>query len=203
MGALGGECQRGLLDATCNCGRNNSSHDVSALMPARVGKEPVKKASGSRAIKWQVLWRGLRWRFGSAAMLFVVATLAIAGAAIGPMFLQSADSSVLSGVLASAPREKRTSCSRTAVRAARPGQRRRCVRRRREDCRPRSARKADPHDRPRPHSHGEQGTALRRRSDRSDRDLSSLAPRRRTLPDRRAPGRCEQAFCRSHPSDDR
>ena len=36
-------------------------------------------------------------------MLFVVATLAIAGAAIGPMFLQSADSSALSGVLASAP----------------------------------------------------------------------------------------------------
>ncbi len=63
----------------------------------------MNKASGSRAIKWQVLWRGLRWRFGSAAMLFVVATLAIAGAAIGPMFLQSADSSALSGVLASAP----------------------------------------------------------------------------------------------------
>jgi putative ABC transport system permease protein len=64
----------------------------------------MSKASGSGAIKWQVLWRGLRWRFGSAVMLFVVATLAIAGAAIGPIFLQSADSSVLSGVLASAPR---------------------------------------------------------------------------------------------------
>jgi putative ABC transport system permease protein len=62
----------------------------------------VKRAGEARAIKWQVVWRGLRWRSGSAAMLFLVATLAIAGAAIGPMFLQSADSSALFGVLSSA-----------------------------------------------------------------------------------------------------
>ncbi|MGA8297047.1 MAG: hypothetical protein WB770_08410, partial [Acidimicrobiales bacterium] len=45
----------------------------------------------------------LRWRFGSSVMLFVIATLAIAGAAVGPIFLASSDNSVLASTLSSAP----------------------------------------------------------------------------------------------------
>lgn len=45
----------------------------------------------------------LRWRLGSSIMLFVIATLAIAGATVGPIFLAASNTSVLATTLSSAP----------------------------------------------------------------------------------------------------
>jgi putative ABC transport system permease protein len=54
-------------------------------------------------IRVRILYAGIRARRGTAAMLFVVAVVAVAAAAIGPMFLHSADTSVLTSTADAAP----------------------------------------------------------------------------------------------------
>jgi putative ABC transport system permease protein len=54
-------------------------------------------------VRARILLAAIRARRGAAAVLFVVAVLAIAAAAIGPMFLQSADTSVLTSTAKAAP----------------------------------------------------------------------------------------------------
>jgi putative ABC transport system permease protein len=56
-----------------------------------------------RQVGRSILWRALRWRRSSSISLCVVAAFAVAAAAIGPMFLASADNSVLTTALAQAP----------------------------------------------------------------------------------------------------
>jgi putative ABC transport system permease protein len=54
-------------------------------------------------VRARILLAAISARRGAAAVLFVVAVLAIAAAAIGPMFLQSADTSVLMSTAKAAP----------------------------------------------------------------------------------------------------
>jgi putative ABC transport system permease protein len=56
-----------------------------------------------RMIRARILLAGIAARRGAAAMLFVVAVIAVAAAAIGPMFLHSADISVLTSTEKAAP----------------------------------------------------------------------------------------------------
>ena len=49
-----------------------------------------------------MLWRALRWRRGSSIALLVVAAFAVAGSAIGPLFLSAADDSVLTSIISNA-----------------------------------------------------------------------------------------------------
>ena len=63
----------------------------------------VGRRGANLRVRLGILARALRWRGGSAAMLLVVAAVAIAGAAVGPMFLQSANDSVLASTVAAAP----------------------------------------------------------------------------------------------------
>ena len=55
-----------------------------------------------RRVGFSILWHALRWRRGSSISLWVVAVFAVAASAIGPMFLASADNSVLTSALAQA-----------------------------------------------------------------------------------------------------
>ena len=50
-----------------------------------------------------LLTSGLRWRFGSSLAMLVIAVAAVATGAFGPIYLHSANQSVLNGALASAP----------------------------------------------------------------------------------------------------
>src|SRR5579863_1282979 len=63
----------------------------------------VAQPAGDKGVRARILLRALRWRSGSAVMLFLVATVAIAAAAIGPMFLQAADDSVTATAVQTAP----------------------------------------------------------------------------------------------------
>jgi putative ABC transport system permease protein len=54
-------------------------------------------------VRARILLAAIKARRGAAAVLFVVAVLAIAAAAIGPMFLHSADTSVLTSTAKAAP----------------------------------------------------------------------------------------------------
>lgn len=47
----------------------------------------------------RILWRGLRWRLAAGVLLFAVAVVAIAGAAIGPIYLRAADDSTITSQL--------------------------------------------------------------------------------------------------------
>jgi putative ABC transport system permease protein len=49
-----------------------------------------------------LLLRGLRWRLGSTLVMLVVAVAAVASAALGPLYLRSADGSVIAGTLSAA-----------------------------------------------------------------------------------------------------
>ncbi len=68
-----------------------------------MGWVPVKNARGDRAIRFRILASGIGARRGAAIMLFVVAVIAVTAAAIGPMFLQSADTSVLTSTARATP----------------------------------------------------------------------------------------------------
>src|ERR1035437_5432350 len=46
-----------------------------------------------------LLWRGLRWRIGTSALVLLVATVGIFAATVGPLFLGTADGTVLHGTL--------------------------------------------------------------------------------------------------------
>lgn len=46
-----------------------------------------------------LLWRGLRWRLGTSALLLVVATVAVFSATVGPLYLGTADGTVLRSTL--------------------------------------------------------------------------------------------------------
>ena len=59
--------------------------------------------SPDRVIRARILLSAIRSRRAASAMLFLVAVLAVAAAAIGPMFLDSADTSVLTSTMRSAP----------------------------------------------------------------------------------------------------
>ncbi len=63
----------------------------------------MAKNGTDRMIRARILLAGIGARRGAAAMLFVVAVIAVAAAAIGPMFLQSADTSVLTSTENAAP----------------------------------------------------------------------------------------------------
>lgn len=63
----------------------------------------VRGQRSDSAIRLRILLRGIRSRRASAVVLFVVSTLAIAAAAIGPVFLSAGDTSILSSAFASAP----------------------------------------------------------------------------------------------------
>src|ERR1700722_16331064 len=63
----------------------------------------MAKNGTDRMIRARILLAGIGARRGAAAMLFVVAVIAVAAAAIGPMFLQSADTSVLTSTANAAP----------------------------------------------------------------------------------------------------
>src|ERR1700689_4640977 len=63
----------------------------------------MAKNGTDRMIRARILLAGIGARRGAAAMLFVVAVIAVAAAAIGPMFLQSADTSVLTSTQNAAP----------------------------------------------------------------------------------------------------
>src|ERR1700689_2020577 len=56
----------------------------------------MTEVASDRLIRARLFLGAMKARRAAAMMLFVVAVLAIAAAAIGPMFLQSADTSVLS-----------------------------------------------------------------------------------------------------------
>ncbi len=58
-----------------------------------------------------LLWRGMRWRLGTSALLLVVATVAVFAATAGPLYLATADGTVLHGTLVGA------GASQTAVTA--------------------------------------------------------------------------------------
>ncbi|MGC2486532.1 MAG: FtsX-like permease family protein [Acidimicrobiales bacterium] len=58
---------------------------------------------GDRAIRLRILASGIGARRGAAIMLFIVAVIAVTAAAIGPMFLQSADTSVLTSTARATP----------------------------------------------------------------------------------------------------
>jgi putative ABC transport system permease protein len=55
----------------------------------------MTKRGADRVIRSRILLAGIGARRGAAALLFLVAVIGVAAAAIGPMFLQSADTSVL------------------------------------------------------------------------------------------------------------
>ena len=63
----------------------------------------MAKNGPDRMIRARILLAGMGARRGAAAMLFFVAVIAVAAAAIGPMFLQSADTSVLTSTANAAP----------------------------------------------------------------------------------------------------
>ena len=46
-----------------------------------------------------LLWRGLRWRLGTSALLLLVAAVAVFAATVGPLYLGTADGTVLHGTL--------------------------------------------------------------------------------------------------------
>jgi putative ABC transport system permease protein len=55
-----------------------------------------------RRIRLQIAWRSLRWRLGASLIMLTVATVGIAAASFGPIFLRGADQSVLSSTLRAA-----------------------------------------------------------------------------------------------------
>ncbi|HLX78679.1 MAG TPA: hypothetical protein VKR27_07305, partial [Acidimicrobiales bacterium] len=63
----------------------------------------MRGRAGNVAIRLRIIARALRFRGASAVMLFLVAAVAIAGAAVGPMFVQAADDSVVATAIESAP----------------------------------------------------------------------------------------------------
>jgi putative ABC transport system permease protein len=50
-----------------------------------------------------LIWRAMKWRAGSSVMFFVVAVAAVMAATAGPIYLRSADQSLVSGALGKAP----------------------------------------------------------------------------------------------------
>jgi putative ABC transport system permease protein len=63
----------------------------------------VTKSRTDRLIRAHILLAAIKSRRGAASVLFVVAVIAIVAAAVGPMFLQSADTSVLTSTANAAP----------------------------------------------------------------------------------------------------
>jgi putative ABC transport system permease protein len=63
----------------------------------------MAKNGTDRMIRARILLAGIGARRGAATMLFLVGVIAVAAAAIGPMFLQSADTSVLTSTANAAP----------------------------------------------------------------------------------------------------
>jgi hypothetical protein len=63
----------------------------------------MAKKAPDRIMRFRILVAGIGARRGGATMLFFVAIIAVAAAAIGPMFLQSADTSVLTSTENAAP----------------------------------------------------------------------------------------------------
>jgi putative ABC transport system permease protein len=55
-----------------------------------------------RRIRLHIVWRSLRWRLGSSLIMLTVATLGIAAASFGPIFLRGGDESVLQATLRAA-----------------------------------------------------------------------------------------------------
>lgn len=67
------------------------------------GRSDRRNGRSDRATRLRILVEGIRARPASSVMLFIVATVAVGAAAIGPMFLQSADRSVFASTIAAAP----------------------------------------------------------------------------------------------------
>jgi len=55
-----------------------------------------------RWIRLQIVWAGVRWRLGASLIMLTVATVGIAAASFGPVFLRGGDSSVLRSTLRAA-----------------------------------------------------------------------------------------------------
>jgi len=72
--------------------RDPGIHDISAA---------VEKEANQPLNQLRLLARALRWRAGAAAALLVVATVAVVAAAAGPLYLDTANDSVLHSVLLS------------------------------------------------------------------------------------------------------
>ena len=53
--------------------------------------------------RFALLASGLRWRLGSSLGMLIIAVVAVATGAFGPIYLHSADQTVLNGTLGSAP----------------------------------------------------------------------------------------------------
>lgn len=77
---------------------------------------------GERRLRFSLLLSGLRWRAGSTIALLVVSVVAIGVGAFGPIYLHSADQSILDATLASAPPGADGLTLQPAHGAARPGQ---------------------------------------------------------------------------------
>jgi hypothetical protein len=56
-----------------------------------------------RSARLALLAAGLRWRLGSSLAMLIIAVVAVATGAFGPIYLHSADQAVLNGALGSAP----------------------------------------------------------------------------------------------------
>src|ERR1700677_1744408 len=56
-----------------------------------------------RRARLALLAAGLRWRLGSSLAMLIIAVVAVATGAFGPIYLRSADQAVLNGALGSAP----------------------------------------------------------------------------------------------------
>ncbi|MGH9305207.1 MAG: hypothetical protein ACRDZ5_12500, partial [Acidimicrobiales bacterium] len=71
-----------------------------------MGPLPRARPSASRLLGLSLLRKALLWRAGSSAAFLAVAIVAVAAATAGPVYLASADQSVLTNVLSPAPPEK-------------------------------------------------------------------------------------------------
>jgi putative ABC transport system permease protein len=56
-------------------------------------------SKADRLIRLQIVWRSLRWRLGASLIMVTVATVGIAAASFGPIFLRGGDQSVLRSTL--------------------------------------------------------------------------------------------------------
>jgi putative ABC transport system permease protein len=77
--------------------------DVARTQQPRLPVGPTKR--GLKQIRLGLLVNAIRWRAGSSAVFFLVALLAVAAAAAGPVYLPAADQSVLEHVVLANPPE--------------------------------------------------------------------------------------------------
>ena len=78
-------------------------HCDAASLVTRVCPSAPKGGMSDRRARLALLAAGLRWRLGSSLAMLIIALVAVATGAFGPIYLHSADQAVLNGALGSAP----------------------------------------------------------------------------------------------------